>query len=183
MIDLKDLRENPDKYRAAAQQKRINVDIDRLLKLDVDRRALDSKRQQITAEKNQIGKQIGQFAGQLKKATGDEQKRLQEEMKKLQARPTVLKSAEQELDAQVAAIDPELSELLYRAAAPADTDVPQGKDDTENVEVKKWGEVRKFDFTPRSHVELGEKLGLVDFERGVKLAGTRSYVLNGAGSL
>jgi len=183
MIDLKDLRENPDKYRQAAQQKRIQVDIDRLLKLDGDRRALDSKRQQLTAEKNQIGKQIGQLAGQLKKASGDEQKRLQEEMKKLQARPTDLKAEEQQLDQQVAALDPEIQTILYRAAAPADPDVPQGKDDTENVEVKKWGEVRKFDFEPQSHIELGEKLGLVDFERGVKLAGTRSYVLRGAGSL
>src|SRR5205823_598869 len=181
MIDLKDLRENPDKYRTAATQKRIAVDIDRLLKLDADRRALDSRRQQLTAEKNQIGKQIGQLAGQLKKATGDEQKKLQEEMKKLQARPTELKSAEQELDTQVAALDPEIQSLLQRVPAPADSDVPVGKDDTENVEIRKWGEVRTFDFQPKSHIELGEKLGLVDFARGVKLAGTRSYVLTGAG--
>ena len=182
MIDLKDLRENPDKYRTAAAQKRISVDIDRLLELDLKRRDLDSTRQQLTAEKNQIGKLIGQLAGKLKNAIGHDQKMFQEEMKKLQARPTELKSAEQELDAQVAILDPEIQSLLYRAAAPADTDVPVGKDDTENVEVRKWGEPRKFDFQPKTHIELGEKLGLVDFERGVKLAGTRSYVLRGAGS-
>lgn len=183
MIDLKDLRDNPDKYRVAAQQKRIAVDIDRLLKLDSDRRALDSKRQALTAEKNQIGKQIGQLAGQLKKATGEQQAKLQEEMKNLQARPTELKGAETELDNQVAALEPELQSLLYCAAAPADTDVPVGKDDTENVEIKKWGEPRKFELAPKTHIELGQSLGLVDFERGVKLAGTRSYVLTGAGSL
>ena len=77
-------------------------------------------------------------------------------MKKLQARPTELKSVEQELDAQVAKLDPEIQTILYRAAAPADTDVPVGKDDTENVETKKWGEIRNFDFTPKSHVELGQ---------------------------
>jgi len=183
MIDLKDLRENPDKYRTAARQKRIDVDIDRLLTLDAERRKLDSRRQELTAEKNQIGKQIGQLAGQLKKAAGPEQARLQEDMKKLQARPTELKSVEQELDAQVAKLDPEIQTILYRAAAPADTDVPIGKDDTENVETKKWGTIRNFDFTPKTHIELGQSLGLVDFERGVKLAGTRSYVLTGAGSM
>src|SRR5688572_5238269 len=183
MIDLKDLRENPDRYRTAAAQKRISVDIDRLLQLDSQRRALDSKRQQLTAEKNQIGKQIGQLAGRLKKATGDEQAKLQEEMRQLQARPTELKTEEQQLDAQVAALEPEIQELLLRVPQPADTDVPVGKDDSENVEVKKWGEPRKFEFEPKTHIQLGEALGLVDFERGVKLAGTRSYVLNGAGAL
>jgi seryl-tRNA synthetase len=183
MIDLKDLRENPDRYRTAAQQKRISVDIDRLLQLDTQRRALDSRRQQLTAEKNQIGKQIGQLAGRLKKVSGDEQTQLQEEMKKLQERPAALKVEEQQLDAQVAALDPEIQTILFRAAAPADTDVPVGKDDSENVEIKKWGEVPKFDFQPKSHIELGEKLGLVDFERGVKLAGTRSYVLRGDGAM
>ena len=153
--------------------------------LDAERRKLDSKPvRELTAEKNQIGKQIGQLAGQLKKSrTGDQQAKRQDEMKKLQARPTELKSVEQDLDAQVAKLDPEIQTILLRAAAPADTDVPVGKDDTENVEVKKWGEIRKFDFTPKSHVELGQSLGLVDFERGVKLAGTRSYVLTGAGSM
>ena len=155
MIDLKDLRENPEKYKTAATQKRIAVDIDRLVQLDSQRRALDSKRQQLTAEKNQIGKQIGQLAGRLKKAAGDEQAKLAEEMKQLQARPTQLKIEEQQLDAQVAALDPEIQSLLSRAAQPADTDVPVGKDDSENVEIKKWGEPRKFDFTPKTHIELG----------------------------
>ena len=97
MIDLKDLRENPDRYRTAAKQKRIDVDIDRLLSLESQRRALDAKRQQLTAAKNAIGKQIGQLAGKLKNAPSDQKAALQEEMKKLQARPTELKTAQQEL--------------------------------------------------------------------------------------
>ena len=91
MIDLKDVRENPDRYREAARLKRIDVDIDRLLALDEQRRTLDARRQQLTAEKNAIGKQIGQLAGRLKKAAADEQASLQEEMTRLQARPTELK--------------------------------------------------------------------------------------------
>src|SRR3989454_4033472 len=183
MIDLKDLRENPERYRTAAKQKRIDVDIDRLLALESQRREFDAKRQQITAEKNAIGKQIGQLAGKLKSAPADQKAALQEEMKKLQARPTELKAAEQELDARVSTLEPEIQEILLRVPQPPDPDVPVGKDDTENVEIRKWGTVRKFDFEPKSHIELGEALGLVDFERGVKLAGTRSYVLTGAGSL
>ena len=72
MIDLKDLRENPDRYRTAAKQKRIDVDIDRLLALESERRSLDARRQQLTAEKNKIGKEIGALAGQLKKVQGEE---------------------------------------------------------------------------------------------------------------
>jgi seryl-tRNA synthetase len=183
MIDLKDLRENPERYKLAAQRKRINVDIDALLELDSKRRALDVRRQQITAEKNAIGKQIGQLSGQMKKAPAPEQAWLAEEMKKLQARPTELKSMEQALDAEIAALDPSLQDLLLRAAQPADDDVPIGKDDTENVEVKKGGEVRRFDFAPKDHITLGRELGIIDFERGVKLAGSRSYFLIGEGAL
>src|SRR5215208_3102602 len=177
MIDLKDLRENPDKYRDAARKKRIDVDIDRLLALESERRQLDAQRQQLTAEKNAIGKQIGQLAGQLKKAGGDQQARLQEEMKKLQARPTEIKAVESDLDAKVSALEPQIEEALLRIPQPPDPDVPVGKDDSENVEIKKWGAVRQFEFTPKSHIQLGEKLGLVNFERGVKLAGSRSYFL------
>jgi seryl-tRNA synthetase len=183
MVDLKDLRENPDKYRDAARKKRIAVDIDSLVEMENKRRSLDIQRQQLTAEKNAIGKQIGQLAGRIKKAAGDEQTRLTAEMQALQQRPTQLKNQEQELEAQINDLAPRIDELLLRVPQPADPDVPEGKDDSENVEIKKWGTVRKFEFEPKSHIELGQKLGLVDFERGVKLAGTRSYVLTAEGSL
>ncbi len=183
MIDLKDLRENPDRYRHAAQLKRIDVDIDTLLELDAKRRALDSTRQQLTAEKNSIGKQIAQLAGRLKSASPTEKSAVQEEMKNLQSRPTELKAQEQTLDAQVAEIDPRLMEILLRCAQPADDDVPVGRDDSENVEIKKWGTVRQFDFSPKDHMTLGSELNLIDVDRGVKLAGSRSYFLIGDGAL
>jgi seryl-tRNA synthetase len=182
MIDLKDLRDHPDKYRTAAQQKRINVDIDRLLALDAQRRQLDSKRQQLAAEKNQIGKQIGQLAVRLKKATGEEQAKLQAEMKHLQARPTELKAAEQELDTQLAALEPEIEYILLRIPQPPDADVPIGKDAGDNVVVRIVGEPTKFDFKPKSHAELGATLGIIDVEAGVKIAGSRSYYLKGLGA-
>jgi seryl-tRNA synthetase len=183
MIDLKDVRENPDRYREAARLKRIDVNIDKLLELEAQRRTLDAKRQQLTAEKNAIGKQIGQLAGKLKNAAGPEKGSLQAEMAALQARPTELKQQEQSLIDEIAALEPQIDELLLRAAQPADPEVPVGKDDTENVEVKKWGEVRKFEFEPKDHITLGAKLGIIDIERGVKLAGSRSYFLIGDGAL
>jgi seryl-tRNA synthetase len=183
MIDLKDLRENPDRYRRAAKLKRIEVDIDKLLELDGKRRQLDSQRQQLTAEKNAIGKQIGQLAGKIKKAPPAEQAALAEEMKRLQARPTELKGQEQTLDAAVAELDPQINELLLRCAQPPDDEVPVGKDDTENVEIKRWGTVRQFDFKPKDHITLGSELGIIDADRGVKLAGSRSYFLLGDGTL
>jgi seryl-tRNA synthetase len=183
MIDLKDLRENPDLYRRAAQLKRVEVDIDALLELDARRKSLDAAKQQLTAEKNSIGKQIGQLAGQLKNAAAQEQPALQEQMKQLQARPTELKQQEQSLEAQLADIEPRITELLLRCAQPPDEDVPVGKDDTENVEIKQWGTIRSFDFTPKDHMALGKDLNLIDIDRGVKLGGSRSYFLIGDGAL
>jgi seryl-tRNA synthetase len=183
MIDLKDLRENPERYKRAAQLKRIDVNIDRLLDLDAQKRSLEAQRQQLTAEKNAIGKQIGQLQGKLKKAPPAEQAAIQEEVKTLQARPTELKQKEQTLEAEVAQLEPQIMELLLRCAQPPDDDVPVGKDDTENVEVKKVGTVRQFEFEPKDHITLGTELGLIDTDRGVKLAGSRSYFLIGDGAL
>lgn len=183
MIDLKDLRENPDRYRQAAKLKRISADIDQLLDLDAKHRALEQQRQELTAEKNQISKQIGQLAGQLKKATGEQKGELEQQMKKLQARPAELKAREQTLEPQITELAAKVQELLLCVPQPADADVPAGKDDTENVEVRRWGTVRTFDFPIKDHAELGAKLGMIDIERGVKLAGSRSYFLTGWGAM
>ena len=183
MIDLKDLRENPDVYRRAAKLKRIDVDIDKLLELDARRRPLDLARQQMTAEKNSIGKEIGELKGRLKKASPEEQAKINEKLGALLARPLELKHQEQALDAQVAELDPQILELLQRCAQPPDDDVPVGKDDTENVEIKKWGTIRDFDFSPKDHMALGTALNMIDTDRGVKLAGSRSYFLIGDGAL
>ena len=183
MVDLKDVRENPVKYKTAAQQKRISADIDKLLELDSRARGLDQQRQALTAEKNQIGKQIGQLAGQMKKATPEQKAALEEQMKKLQARPAELKTREQELEPEVAGLQAQIMEILLTVPQPADEGVPLGKDDTENVEVRRWGTVRQFDFPLKDHVQLGAELGMIDVERGVKLAGTRSYFLTGWGAM
>ena len=183
MIDLKDLRENPEKYRRAAQFKRVSVDIDKLLDLDAKNRELEQTRQKLTNEKNASGKEMGALAGKLKKAAPAELPALQAEMEKLKARPTELKHQEAALEVQIAEIAPQILELLLHCAQPADDDVPVGKDDSENVEIKKWGTVRQFEFTAKDHITLGNELNMIDTDRGVKLAGSRSYFLIGDGAL
>lgn len=183
MIDLKDLRENPERYKRAAQLKRIDVDIDRLLALDAQKRSLEAERQKITAEKSASGKEIGQLQGKLKKAAPDEQAAIRDQIEKLKARPAELKPRESALEAEVAQLEPQIMELLLRCAQPPDDDVPVGKDDTENVEVKRVGTVRQFEFEPKDHITLGTELGLIDTDRGVKLGGSRSYFLVGDGAL
>ncbi|WP_432799215.1 serine--tRNA ligase [Poriferisphaera sp. WC338] len=183
MIDIKDFRNDPDKYRKAAADKHIGVDVDALIKLDGEYKELFSKQQLLTAEKNQIGKQIGQIAGRMKKASDDEKTTLQVEMKSLQARPVEIKAEEHALAEKIATIEPERMDLLMRLPQPQASDVPLGKDDAENVEIKTWGTPKQFDFEAKDHVALGMELGMIDVERGVKVAGSRAYYLTGAGAL
>ncbi|MEM1109461.1 MAG: serine--tRNA ligase [Planctomycetota bacterium] len=193
MIDLKDLRSDPDKYRRGAANKNSHVDIDALLSLDEEVRALQTKQQQLAAEKNAIGKEIGQVAGQLKKAEGDAKAELKQRMAELQARPNEIKAAESEAADELAELEAKRDELWLLIPQPADDDVPVGKSAEDNVELRRWnpsGDLA-FDpakpfaeqrgFEPKSHVDLIEDLGLVDFDRGVKIAGSRSYVLVGDG--
>jgi seryl-tRNA synthetase len=170
MIDIKDLRENPDKYRNAAKLKRMAVDVDAVLEVATRANATQQEYERVRAEQNEASKQIGRLKDPAEK---------QAEIAKVGALKNTVKEAEERWKAA----DAELRPLLLQLPQPPDDEVPVGKDDTENVEVKKWGEVRKFDFAPKDHVELGAKLGLIDIERGVKLAGSRSYVLLGDGAL
>ncbi len=190
MIDLKDLRANPDKYRKGAADKNSDVDIDELLSIDAELRQLMTRQQELVAEKNRIGKAIGQLAGRMKKADGDEKKALQDEMKALQARPNQLKAEEAELADRVRELEARRDAVWLKVPQPADPDVPVGASADDNIELRCWSPptfdpAKSFEdnkgFAPRSHIELGEALGLFNFERGVKMAGSRSYVLTGDG--
>ncbi|MCC6426414.1 MAG: serine--tRNA ligase [Phycisphaerales bacterium] len=194
MIDLRQLREDTARFKAGAQRKGISVDIDRLLSLDADRRRLQTDMERLRAEQGRIekevGPQLGKLSGQLKKAEGDEKARLERELADLRNKPAALKAQIQDLAQKITALDPELNELLLHVPLPPDDDVPIGTSAEENVELKKWNppgfdtskpfEVNKG-FKPKTHLELVRDLGLADFERGVKLAGARSYILTGDG--
>lgn len=191
MIDLKALRDNPDRYRKGAANKNYDPTlVDRLLAADSDLREVMSQQQKLTAEKNEIGKQIGMIAGKLKKASDDEKAALQAQMQALQTRPNEIKQTESELVSKVSQLEAARQELWLQVPQPADDDVPVGRDATSNEQISTWGPAwfdtaKSFEankgFAPKNHMELGEKLGLFDFERGVKMAGSRSYVLKGDG--
>lgn len=191
MIDLKLLRENPDRFRRGAANKGSDVDIDALLDLDCQLRAFQTELQDLVAEKNRIGKEIGQMAGRMKKAADDaERAELQARMKALQQRPTEIKAREAELSAHIAELEPQRDAIWLRVPQPADDDVPVGKSAQDNVELRRWNPdwfdpARSFEdnrgFAPLTHVELAERHGLIDFQRAVRMAGSRSYVLMGDG--
>ena len=194
MIDLKHLRDNPEHYKKGAARKHARVDIDRVLALDAQRRELTTRRESLKAEQNKLAKEmgpkIGQLAGRIKKAVGAEASRLQAEMDELKAGPAALKQQIEGLDAELAGVEPELDKLLLTIPQPPDPDVPDGAGSEGNVEIRRWSPggfdpkkpfAEQKGFTAKSHVELGELHGLIDFERGVKLSGSRSYVLKGDG--
>ena len=169
MIDIKLIREAPEKFIEAAKLKNVDADIEGLL--DVDRRLLDAQRemQDVRTRQNAAGKQIAQL-------TGDAKAEAIEAMGLHKARAKELADAIDQLQ-------PRFDELMLRAAQPPAADVPVGRDDTENVVLRVEGEVPQFDFEPRDHVQLGESLDIIDIPRGVKLAGSRNFILKGAGAL
>jgi len=169
MIDIKLIRENPTAYKTACKAKNFYVDVDRLLQLDNDLRKAKTRLQEITTEKNTLGKSIPKLAGDEKQAL----------LNKL----SEFKNEEAALGEEIKRSQPEFDELMLQVPQPADDDVPFGKDDTENVEIAKWGEIRQFDFEPKDHIQLGMALDIIDVERAVRLAGTRNYFLKGAGAM
>ena len=194
MIDLKQLRDDPDRYRAGAEKKRLAVDLDRLLELDAERRSLLSEEESLRAEQRTLGKAtgpaLGKLKGRLKGAGAEERSGIEAEIAELQARPAALKEKIQALEERRRALEPEIESLLLEVPQPPDPDVPAGPDASGNIELRRWapegwdwdgGFAGSRGFEPRTHMELSESLGLVDFARGVKLAGTRSYVLTGDG--
>jgi len=169
MIDLKDLRERPDTYRQGAANKGVRVDIDAILDLDNRQRAAQQTFETLRSEQNTHSQQIGKLKDP-------------EEKKAAVARVGELKAKVKEAEESAKAIAEQLQPLLLQVPQPADEEVPVGKDASENVIARHWGEPRAFDFKPKSHIELAEQLGIVNFNAGVRLAGSRSYMLLGAGA-
>jgi len=196
MIDLKQLRENPARFRDGAAKKGIEVQFEQVLRLDQDHRAALTERENLRAEQKKLekesGPRIGQLKGAIAKAPPDQKPALEAELRTILDKPAALKAQIAELDAVVARIEPDLHRLLLTIPLPPDPDVPVGASADDNVEVRRWSPPG-FDpaipfeaqrgFKPRSHIDLCDRLGLVDGPRGVKMSGTRSYVLTGPGML
>jgi seryl-tRNA synthetase len=169
MIDIKQIRENPEKFKKAAKDKNFDVDVDRLLDLDSQLLSVKKQLQDISTDKNRIGKSIPRLSPDEKQSALSELSQLKEQ--------------EAKYDEDIKRLQPEFDGLMQQVPQPTDDDVPLGKDDTENIEIRKEGQIRNFDFEPKDHVQLGLALGIIDVERGVKLAGTRNYFLKGDGAL
>ena len=164
MVDLKDLRENTEKYRRGAELKGVDVEIDEILRLDADRLEAQREFEKFRSEQNEASKQISQLKDPSAK---------QSAIARIGELKAQVKLAEERAKAMEAALFP----LLLQVPQPPDDDVPEGKDATQNVVMYRWGQPRKFEFKPLNHLELGEKLGIIDFAAGVRIAGTRSYFL------
>jgi seryl-tRNA synthetase len=172
MIDLTLVRKDPDAYQTACKNKNISLNIKEFLKLDEDRRELLTQVQKMQSERNAVSKKVPTLKGKEKEEVIKEMKALGEKLKK----------AEESL----AVIEKEwMAQQLQLPSVPLKA-VPVGKDDTENVELRKWGNpstvLRVTEAEAKDHVTLGEALDIIDIPRGVKIAGSRSYFLKGDGA-
>jgi len=169
MLDIKFIRENKDIIKMGAKKKHMNFDVDQLLSIDDSRRALLLVVEEMRAKQNEVGQKIAT-------APAEEKQKLLSEM-------TLLKSDLQKEEEKLKEIMSDWRKLMLDVPNIPDMSVPEGKDDTENVEVRTWGDTPTFDFEPKSHIELMTNLNLADFERGTKIAGFRGYILKNEGAL
>ena len=167
MFDIKWIRENADAFDAALKNRNAEPAAQSLIEMDSARRAAQTRAQEIQADRNKLAKQIG-----AAKAKGEDASAIIAEVsksKQLQAEAEeVAKQALAELETALAALP----------NVPA-ADVPVGPDEEANIEIRKWGEPATFDFQASEHFEIGENLGLMDFERAAKISGSRFVVLTG----
>ncbi len=159
MLDLKFIRENIDQVRQAVANRQDTAPLDEILQLDSERR---QKLLELEGLRHQ------------RKETAREKKSMNEGRE--------LRAKIREPEEEVRSLDKQLEELLLQVPNIPHSSVPIGTDEKDNVMVRSWGEPRSFDFEPAPHWKLGESLGIIDFERGVKLSGTRFYVLKGLGA-
>ena len=173
MLDIKFVRENPDVIDAAcASRQNAHWDREKFFELDAERRSVIAEVESLQAERNAISKQIGLFMREGKK----------DEAEAAKQQVSANKERIAELDQRRGSVEEELTSLVAAIPNIQDESVPYGVDDSDNPEVRRWGTPTEFDFEPKAHWDLGVDLGIIDFDRGVKLAGTRFYLLGGLGA-
>jgi seryl-tRNA synthetase len=167
MIDIRLIRENPEIVRQALKNRNDDAPLEKVLSLDEEYRALLQQAESLRAKRNEVSKQIS----------------------KMKEKPQALIAEMRQVGEQIDALEgetakkwAEMEEYLLRLPNIPNAAVPVGKDASGNIVVRSWGEQKSFPFTPLPHWELAEKLDIIDFQRGVKLSGTRFYVMKGLGS-
>jgi seryl-tRNA synthetase len=170
MLDIHFIRENKELVQEGARKKHIDVDIDRLIAVDDERKSLRTELDEKRAEQNRASQSIVNLSG-------EEKEKLLESLK-------TLKEGMAEAEEKLVGVMEEWQRLMLSVPNIPDMTVPEGDSDAgDNVEVRTWGEIPTFAFTPKDHVELMTNLGMADFERGTKVAGFRGYFLKGDGVL
>lgn len=170
MLDINLIRTDPDTVRNALKLRQMDpTPVDEMLALDLRRRTLLMEAESLKAERNAVSKEIGQ----MKDKTSRQLKI--DAMRKLGDQVAAL-------DEEIKTVEENLQSLMMTIPNLPGPETPVGKDESENKVVKVIGEQRKFDFTPRPHWDFGPELGIINFDQGVKLTGSRFYVLSGAGA-
>jgi seryl-tRNA synthetase len=170
MIDIKTVRETPELLKDGLKRRQMETDVvDTLARLDEQRRELLTQTEVLKAERNKVSKEISTIKDKAAREA------------KIASMREVGDQIE-ELDAQVKAVEEELDGLIATVPNIPDASVPLGKDESENQVVRVVGEKPEYAFQPLPHWELGPQLGIIDFDQGVKITGSRFYVLNGAGA-
>ncbi|MEI2282185.1 serine--tRNA ligase [Paenibacillus polysaccharolyticus] len=173
MLDMKWVRAHAEEVQAAAHGKKIKVDIAVLLQRDDERKALLQQTEEARRQRNTLSAEIGKLM-----QSGE-----REQAEKMRAQVKQLNEQLEQEEAKLAVIQEEVTRLQWLVPNIVSPDTPVGLSDEDNVELRRVGELPVFDYEARDHVELGEMHELIDIPRGVKIGGTRSYVLKGAGLL
>ena len=169
MLDISLIREQPDYVKQQLVSLNVEAPVDDILKADEDRRSLIKAVENLRSQRNTLSKEVGRTRD--KQATQP----IIEQVRGINSQIATLEE-------RLHQVEERLSQLLLLMPNMPDESVPIGKDESENAVTRTWGELPSFDFQPLPHWELGSTLGLIDLERGVKISGTRFYVLRGAGA-
>lgn len=170
MLDIKLIRENPDLVKQGIKNKNTTIDIDELLRLDERKRLMLGEVEQLKQVRNDASKKIGEL------------KRTKQPCDELMAEMKSISDKIKDLDEQVRAVTEQIDNILIWIPNIAHESVPVGKDSSDNAVVREWGEKPSFSFAPKMHWELGDALGILDFDRATKLSGSGFILFKGAGA-
>lgn len=167
MLDIKLIRENPEEIKKACQSKQVKVDIDELLRIDQEKRKLMKKNEELKSVHNKMSKEIA-------KIQGEEKQKMIQKAKELTVQ---IQKSNQELEEKQKIFD----KLMRKIPNPPLKEVKIGKSEDDNVVLRKWGKINKFNFKPKDHLEIGENLDLIEMKRAGKVSGSRfAYLKNEA---
>lgn len=170
MLDIKFVRDNVNVVEQALANRNTNISLDNFSEWEKERRALLLKVEGLKSERNRVSQEISVL------------KRLNKNVNEQILSMRTVGDEIAELDGQIRILEDKLTEVLLNVPNIPHADVPIGKDENDNLETYKWGNIREFDFEPKAHWEIGENLGIIDFERGSKVTGARFSFYKGLGA-